>query len=691
MPPETRLAAASLLFRRRMRLSLRSLLIGAAICAALLPRTVAAQANQPAAADKTLSPFFFIDGGDPAVDRLPLKDTRVDVAISGVIADVTVRQVYENRGTRPLHARYIFPASTRAAVYGMTMTVGDVRVVAKIKEREKAKQEFETAKRDGKSASLLEESRPNVFTMNIANVLPGDTIVVELKYTELLVPTDGAYEFVYPTVVGPRYSAKPESQASPEDEYVKAPYTRQGEAPRSEFHLTGVVSTGMPIQELTSPSHQLVSNASGTGRTEIALADSDRFSGNRDFILRYRLTGQNITSGLLLYQGTDENFFLLMAEPPKAVATDEVPPREYIFVVDVSGSMNGFPLDTAKKLMGDLVNVLRPSDTFNIIVFADGSEAFSPVSVSATRSNLTRALRFIGRKEGSGGTRLLAALEKGVAIPRQPIVSRSIVLLTDGYIDAETEVFDYVRTQLDGANFFAFGIGGSVNRYLIEGVAHAGLGEPFVVTRPDEATDVAARFRRYIDTPVLAGIDVKFLGFDAYDVEPTRIPDMFASRPIVVFGKWRGAAGGAIEIWGRTGRQLYATSTAVATEKPDARHAALRHLWARTRIRNLSDFGPAAGDDRVAEITSLGLTYGLLTRYTSFVAVQEIVRRTVGDTADVDQPLPLPAGVSDLAVGVTRADEPELVWVFAIVLALFAGASLLRVRRSGSACPGAAV
>src|SRR5439155_2377600 len=202
--------------------------------------------------------------------------------------------------------------------------------------------------------------------------------------------------FVYPTVVGPRYSDKRESEASPHDEFVKAPYTHQGEAPRSEFHLTGVLSTGMPIQELASPSHQLVSHSSGQGRAEIVLADSERFSGNRDFILRYRLAGRKIGAGLLLFQGRDENFFLLMAEPPQAVATDDVPPREYIFVVDVSGSMNGFPLDTGKKLMGDLVNVLRPADTFNIVVFADGADTFSRASVAATRPNLTRALQFIG-------------------------------------------------------------------------------------------------------------------------------------------------------------------------------------------------------------------------------------------------------------------------------------------------------
>ena len=669
-----------------MRLSTRWIVACALACLSLAPFDAAAQVDQ-SSTDKTLSPYFFVEGGDPALDRLPLKDTRVDVAITGVIADVTVRQVYENDGERPLHARYVFPASTRAAVYGMTMIVGDVRIVAKIRERETATREFETAKQEGKSASLLEQSRPNVFTMKVANVLPGDTIQVELKYTELLVPADGVYEFVYPTVVGPRYSEKRESEASPGDEFVKAPYTRQSEPSRSEFHLAGVISTGVPIQDLASPSHEMLFRASDQSRVEMTLPDSETFSGNRDFILRYRLAGQQIASGLLLYEGKNENFFLLMAEPPQAVRPEEIPPREYVFVVDVSGSMNGFPLNTAKTLMGDLVNVLRPSDTFNIVVFADGFETFSSNSVPATRPNLMRALQFVGRKDGGGGTRLQAALERAVALPRQPAVSRSIVLLTDGYIEAEAAVFEFIRGELDDANFFAFGIGSSVNRFLIEGVARAGLGEPFIVTQPDEAADAAAQLRRYIDSPVLANIDVTFAGFDAYDIEPRQIPDLFASRPIVVFGKWRGEPVGSIEISGRTGLGNYQSSIAVTLDKVNASHRALRHLWARTRIADLSDFGPAnPAADRVAEITSLGLTYGLLTRYTSFVAVQELVRTsTSGD--DVDQRLPLPAGVSDFAVGVTQGSEPELAWIAAIALALLGGMSLMRARgrRPGAA------
>jgi Ca-activated chloride channel family protein len=666
-----------------MKLSARCLLIALislTSVASFRPPDAAAQ-EAPPPADKTLSPYFFVEGGDPAIDQLPLKDTRVDVAIAGVIADVTVRQIYENGGPRPIHARYVFPASTRAAVYGMTMTVGNVRTVAKIRERETATREYEAAKAEGKNAALLEQSRPNVFSMKLANVMPGDTIVVELKYTELLVPTDGLYEFVYPTVVGPRYSSKTESEASPQDAFVKTPYTHQGELPRSEFHFAGKLSTGVPIQVLSSPSHQMQVRSTGDGRAEVMLADSDRFSGNRDVIVRYQLAGREIASGLLLHEGADENFFLLMAQPPQAVAPDQVPPREYIFVLDVSGSMNGFPLATAKTLMRDLVNVLKRRDTFNIVVFASGSETYSPASVPATDDNLELALNFIGEKSGGGGTELLAALQRAVAIERQPGVSRSIVLVSDGYIEAESDVFDYVRDQREDVNVFAFGIGSSVNRFLIEGVAKAGLGEPFIVTKPEEAAEAAEQLRKYIETPVLTGIDVKFAGFDAYDVEPGTVPDLFASRPIVVFGKWRGQAAGSIEISGTTGRGAYHTSIPVSRAGNHASHGALRYLWARTRIANLSDFGPSTPDEeRVREITALGLDYSLLTKYTSFVAVQEIVRNAEG-AEDVDQPLPLPEGVSDLAVGITAGPEPDVMWVTAMAAALFAAGTLLRTRR----------
>jgi Ca-activated chloride channel family protein len=662
-----------------MKSSLRVLLSGLVVI--LWPAATVAIADRAPETGKTLSPYFVVESADPSLDRLPLKETQVDLKVLGVIADVTVRQVYENRGTRPIHARYVFPASTRAAVYAMTMTVGDRRIVARIKEREQAKQQFEQAKREGKSASLLEQSRPNVFSMSVANILPGDTISVELRYTELLVPTEGTYEVVYPTVVGPRYSSKTRDGASEADRFVQSPYTHAGELPHSELHLVAQLSTGVPIREFACPSHQVTPQWDGPNRLRLTLDESERFSGNRDFVLRYRLTGEEVSSGLLLYRGPEENFFLLMAQPPQRVAPEDMPPREYVFVLDVSGSMSGFPLDTAKKLLADLVHVLRPTDTFNIVLFASGSRTMSEASLAATPQNLARALAFISPQSGGGGTELLAAMRTAFGLPRQESVSRSIVLITDGYVDAEKEVFAYVRGQLDRANVFSFGIGSSVNRYLLEGIARAGLGEPFIVTKPEEAETAATTFREYIQSPVLTGVQVSFAGFDVYDLEPPKVPDLFASRPVVVFGKWRGEPQGSVELHGQSGTEPYRATLSVSDVRLEEDHRALRYLWARARLANMSDFGTGDRESERAAVTQLGLAYNLLTRYTSFIAVYELIRNEQGEGRDVDQPLPLPLGVSDLAVGsLASGTEPELGYV-AAVLVMLVGLRIARRQR----------
>ena len=614
--------------------------------------------------DKTLSPYFFVQG-DPNVDHLPLKDTSVQIDVSGVIADVTVVQTYRNEGSRPINARYVFPASTRAAVYGMRMRIGDQVIVAKIKDREKAPPDFYQAQPEGKSASLLEQNRPNVFSMSLANMMPGDQVEIELRYTELLTPTDGVYEVVYPTVVGPRYSSETESSAPKENRWVKSPYLREGKKPSSKLHISTRISAGVPIQDLTCTSHQVFPQWQNPSVAQLALDDSDPFQGNRDFVLRYRLVGEKIASGLLLYQGQDENFFLYMAQPPARVANDEIPPREYIFVVDVSGSMEGFPLDTSKTLLKDLIGQLKPSDLFNVVLFAGDARILSPNSLQANQQNVSSAISLLEQQRGGGGTELLAAVKEAMTLPRQGHVSRSIVLVTDGYISGEAGVFDYIRENLNQTNVFAFGIGTSVNRYLIEGVAKAGMGEPFIVSDQGEAPAVAAKFREYIQTPLLTDIQVRSIGFETYDVHTTHLPDLFALRPVILFGKWRGSPSGTLELTGKTGRGDYVTRLDVASVQPEESNRALRYLWARSRIAELSDYGSSQTDpDRISNITSLGLKYNLLTQYTSFIAVREMVRNTGGSAEDVNQPLPLPVGVSNLAVG----SEPEIIWLIAAVM-----------------------
>ena len=350
--------------------------------------------------DRTLSPYFFVDSDNPDTDRLPLKSTLATVNITGVIADVLVTQVYKNDGKKALEAIYIFPASTRAAVYGMKMTIGKRVIEAKIKKRDEARREYEQARNAGKNASLLEQQRPNVFQMNVANIMPGDEIKVELKYTELLVPTDRVYEFVYPTVVGPRYSNAKVSNAPPSEHWVGNPYLRQGELSATIFNITVVLNAGMPIKDLTCSSHTVNTLYESASKAKISLDKAEAHGGNRDYILRYRLDGDKIQTGLLLTEGEKENFFVLMMQPPKRFTKNNIPGREYIFIVDVSGSMHGFPLNISKKLLSNLIGNLRPTDKFNVLLFSGGNSVMAEESLSATSINIQRAMNVIDRQQG---------------------------------------------------------------------------------------------------------------------------------------------------------------------------------------------------------------------------------------------------------------------------------------------------
>jgi len=650
----------------------------------LLPAVLLANTTDDSA-DKTLSPYFFVHSDDPNADRLPLQATDVQVAIAGVIADVRVTQRYRNDGTRPIEAEYVFPGSTRAAVYGLTMKIGERRIKAQIREKQQARAEYQAAKSAGKSAALLEQHRPNVFKMNVANILPGDLIEVELLYTELIVPTDSVYEFVFPTVVGPRYSTRPEAGTSPLDRWQQNPYLHEGEEPADHFDLHVAINSGIPLKETSSPTHRMQVNYRNAQRAEIELLHDERQAQNRDFILHYQLASAQIESGLLLYEGAKENYFLAMIEPPKRVTAAQIPARDYVFIVDVSGSMHGFPLDVTKELMRNLLASLRPTDTFNVLLFSGNSLVLSGTPLPATKDNINRGIALIDSQEGGGGTELLPALRRALALPGAEERSRSIVVVTDGYVDVETEAFDLIRSNLGRANLFAFGIGSSVNRYLIEGMARIGEGEPFIVTSIEDAAPRAEAMRRYIESPVLTKTRLAAKGFEIYDTEPPGIPDVLASRPVIVFGKWRGPRQGTLTLQGLSGEGPFEKHFDLRSVKPQDGNAALGYLWARSRIARLDDYQRVRNDpDRVKEITQLGLDYGLLTAYTSFVAIDDVVRNTRPDeTRTVKQPLPLPESVSNLAVGgeVPTSPEPELLALLGVSAAVAAWARKRRKKR----------
>lgn len=610
--------------------------------------------------NKTLSPYFLVKGDNPkVVENMPLKETNIEANIAGVIADIKVRQIYSNTGTKPIEAIYVFPASTRAAVYYVEMTVGKRKTVAKIAEREQAREIYEQAKQEGKTASLLEQQRPNVFQMNVSNIMPNDVVTVELRYTELLIPEDGVYEFASPTVVAPRYAKQTENTGGGTEAWASNPYLVQGEKPTYQFGIQVNLNAGMPIQKITSSSHKVNVSYASASVASVKLDATEKFGGNRDYILKYSLQGEEIETGVLLYETQEENYFLLMAQPPKDVKPQQIPPREFIFVVDVSGSMYGFPLDVTKELLTELIKSLKPTDMFNVMLFSGSSEMMSPKSMTATPQNINLAIELLSRQSGGGGTEFLPALKTAFKSNTENGISRSFVIVTDGMIAVEHEAFDFIRQNLNKANLFSFGIGESVNRYLMEGMARAGSGEALIITKPSDASEKAMKFKEYIQTPALTNIQLRFEGFDAYDVEPLSPPDVLAKRPMIVFGKYRGKAQGNIKIEGVTGNGKYTESVAVAQAKSD-NNVALKYLWARHKIQQINDYNflsteMRGKEDRLLakEIIALSLKYNILTQYTSFVAVDDQVRTNQKATT-VKQALPMPQGMANTAAGVAN-------------------------------------
>ncbi len=626
--------------------------------------------------DVTLAPYFFIEGADPETDHLPLKGTEVVTDINGTIAETYVTQIYANEGEHPLNASYVFPASTKVSVHGMEMQIGDQRVTAVIREKEEAVQEYEEAKSEGKSASLLEEKRSNVFTMDVANIMPGDQIRIQLHYTELLGTTEGVSQFVFPTVVGPRYAGTVEEAQAEEGSWVESPYLEEGIAPDSTYNITVNLSAGVPLSGISCDTHEIQVEQTEDSKAKITLSNPEDFAGDRDFILDYRMTGDRVNSGLMLYEGEEENFFLLTIQPPERCEPKEILPREYIFVLDVSGSMSGFPMDTAKELIRTMVKNLRSTDSFNLFLFSDIVSEMSLESVAATEENTDCAMALIDMQEGGGGTELAAALECALDTPQQQGASRNVVVITDGYIYDEEEVFGLIGDNLNNTSFFSFGIGSSVNRSLMEGIAEAGMGEAFVVTEEEKAEETADRFRSYVEAPLLTDIQVSCEGFEVYDTEPSAIPVLFAEKPVVLYGKWRGEPEGTIRVTGQTSGAEYVQEIDVSDSEPSEENGAIRYLWARKKVDTLTGYGYAREDETTrAAITDIGLTYSMVTPCTSFVAVLDTVRNETGESTDVEQPNPLPRGVSGLSIGgYLMGAEPQDAMVLLMTAAALAGA-----------------
>jgi Ca-activated chloride channel family protein len=639
--------------------------------------------------DKTLAPYLQVHTSrDTPGEVMPLKNTVVKAHIDGIIAHVTVEQTYANTGHHTIHAEYVFPGSTRAAVHGMTMKIGERITRAVIREKKQAQQEFAKAKIENKAASLLEQQRPNVFQMSLANILPGEQVTITLEYSESIIPEQGLYQWVFPTVVGPRYThgGQEPQNTSNQQSWSANPHLSAGEAPVSNFSLDLQIRSALDLAELQCLNHKGAIDWKSKQQASFQLHSAE--DANRDVIVVWRLSKNQIDSGVLLHHGEKENTFLFQIEPPARVVKDQINPRDYHFVVDVSGSMLGFPLDTSYQLMRKLLGSLNANDSFSISLFAGNSQTFSESPTPATHENIEKAIRWMERAPSGGSTELVQALRCAYAPlshrDDDDARSRSMIVITDGYINFESEAFRLIRENLHLCNLYAFGIGGSVNRHLIEGMAACGQGEPFIVTQPGEAEAVVKRFVAYSTSPVLSNITLRAENNEIIDAEPTSVRDLFAERPIAITGKLRDHQQGKLILSGMQADGSRYEKIVDLKEVPTERQniPALPILWARERVRHLGDYQSLGMHTQEIqdEIRDLGLKYSLLTEYTSFLAIDETPRTLAENNADskktTRQALPMPAGVSNSAAsgsGVSTGSsvpEPSTTSLLALLLTM---------------------
>ncbi len=629
--------------------------------------TVFAQNNE--------SPYLLVS--TPGAN-VPLKASKTDVQIAGTIAHVKVTQVYQNLGSEPIEAKYVFPLSTRSAVHDMRMTVGGRTTRAKIFEKQEAQQVYDQAVSEGKRAAKLDQERPNVFQMSVGNIMPNDEVIIDIFYTEMLVPVNGEYQFVAPGVVGPRFTG----ESAQSETVFNNGHTAKGIADTFDFDMKVNIKAGMMIQSVTSDSHKINVQYPDAKSAQVFLSKSNENPANRDFILNYNLRGNQVQTGLLLYEHGDENFFAYMMEPTNKVTLEKIPSREYLFIVDVSGSMNGYPLEVSKELMRNLLCNLQSTDTFNVLLFASSSTVFSASPVPAYEENIEAATRFLSNGQGGGGTQLLNALNRAYQLPRTDEGSaRSMVVITDGYISVEKEAFQLIQKNLDQANVFTFGIGSSVNRYLIEGMAKVSNSESFIATSKDEAFGVAQDFKKYIETPLLTQVKFKTRGFEIYDVSPESVPDVFAARPVVIYGKYKGTPNGKIIVTGYQGKKRFKQEFKVSDGVLSADNKALRYLWARKEIEILDDYNTLFYEDVQDKVTALGLQYNLATKYTSFVAVDEEVINKDGSLKTVKQPLPMPANVHNSAVGAEAGVSKKTTFRKSFTMTIHADETLMKTEK----------
>ncbi|MGI9327233.1 MAG: VIT domain-containing protein [Pseudomonadales bacterium] len=672
------LRAVSRLYPRRPFITLLTVLI--ALAAGLLSHRL--HADLP---NTVLSP---IDNSQDEIsgyleamvneERVLLPALKVDyqVAVHGDLAQVKVVQTFANPLRVAITPRYLFPLHEDAAVSSLLMHVGDEVVVGEFQRRKRAQQTFAAAQAAGKVAAIVNQQRPNMFTQRIANLMPSAQVRVELGYTQRLRKQDGEYELVLPLVVGPRFNppgARGLNKAVP---YAPvAGLTLPETLTEERVGLAVVLEAPVPVLAVSSRSHGLSVTRKSPQRLAVGFAE-DRVVDNRDFVLRYRLGGDSVSAGVLSHWQSPQSdvesdrqgggYFSLLIEPPADLRSEQVLPREMVFLLDCSGSMSGLPMAASKAFMRKALEGLGSKDRFRIIRFSDSATEFADSPLAATPANIAAGLAYTDQLRGGGGTVMTSGIYKALSAPAQAGVVRSVVFLTDGYIGNEVEVLRLVRNELGAARLYALGVGTGVNRYLLEALAKVGRGFVRYMDPTEDLDEVAQTLAMRLAQPVLTDLQIDWGDLPVTDLTPVQLPDLFAGESLQVQGRFTSPAQGQVLLSGlasagRVSKPLWVELSERAQRPP------VRSVWARAQVAEHMQqlLAPQAvrfeqrSDADVQElVTRLGEDYGLMTRWTSLVAVSsKVYQNDPSRTQAAPVALSKVAGVTGAAYGETQAQN----------------------------------
>ena len=637
-------------------------------------RTTAASDESKPATQATLQ---VIDEKGNLSREFPLKHTAVKAQVSGFISRVTVTQEFENNFAEKIEAVYTFPLPQAAAVDDLTMQIGERTIKGKIMRREEAKVVYETAKQEGKIASLLDQERPNIFTQQVANIQPGQQITITISYVETLKYEDGAYEWAFPMVVGKRYipiknDAHQQMHHPSSTPRTSAFRARDGERPGHDISLEIDLDAGVPIVGVNSGSHETEMQQLNERRAMVRLKDRATIP-NKDFVLTYRVAGDTINDAVLTHRSERGGFFTLILQPPQRVAPEDVMPKELVFVLDTSGSMHGFPLEKARQTMDLALNNLYPHDTFNLITFSGDTQILFPEPVAATPENLHTAKSFLESRSSFGGTEMMKAIKAALEPSDSQHHVRIVCFMTDGLVGNDLNILAEIQKH-PNARVFAMGFGRAPNRFLLDKMAEYGRGDVDYVSDSGDSSAVARRFHDRIRNPLLHDLSIDWSNMPVSDIYPKQIPDLFSAKPVVVTGRYTNGAEGTIKLKGKMAGQDYVRDLRVKLPETAVDHEVLATLWARRKVEDLMGQELATVADTTLrdqlreEITNLGIEFKLMTQYTSFVAIDDLSftggedpqRVEIGSISEIVTVTASGTGCVDISNGVVSRSAQDL-------------------------------